>query len=428
MNTKLNSKILILLLAGGVLLIGVGVAKSVFFKSASKGDPSGRPYNQAKKPLYYCPMHPQITSDRPGECPICHMKLVKREEEGGEGMGEGVSPKELTLQELLSMKPGEVCLLHKCKMGNCMIALTEELARLGKCPHCGEDLGVILKENAPEGYGKVKLLPEKQQLIGIKTSPAKRIPLKKTLRTVGTIANDPELYQAQAEFVQALQSFESAKTGGIPEVIDQASRLLDSTRVRLTYMGLNEELLKELETGKKPDRSLLFATQGDLLVWVYANVYEYELPLIQLGQEVSVEIPSLPGKVFRGKIRAADPKVDPVTRSTRVRLQLDSAGEALRPDTYVNVVIEKDFGEVLAIPKEAVFDTGERQIVFVDLGGGQFEPREIVAGAKTEDFIEIRGGVREGERVVTSGNFLIDSESRLKAALDSAVSGGGHQH
>ena len=134
-------------------------------------------------------------------------------------------------------------------------------------------------------------------------------------------------------------------------------------------------------------------------------------------------------ETFLGAIRAVDSMVDQATRTTRIRAQLKDPQGRLRPDMYVNVSIAVDLGETLGIPEGALFDTGTKKIVFVDKGQGIFEPRDVTVGAKADGYYELKSGVQEGEIVVTSGNFLIDSESRLKAALEGmSEPGGGHQH
>lgn len=409
-------------IAGIVLIAGI-----VSIVSGRIGYRLGHKQNMQQQAIYYCPMHPTYTSDRPGECAICHMKLVKMEistQEVSEKNSGGL--KEFTVEELMKMKPGEICLLHKCTMGTCMMAMTEEIARFGKCPHCGEDLGIVIKEALPDGYGRVALSEVKQQAIGVRTAAAQRQVVTKTIRTVGTIAHDPELYQAQAEYLEALHTFHKAEEGNVSELTEQAKRLVESAKLRLQYIGFDQDLIQEIEASGKADASLLFDRSGEH-VWIYAKIYEYELPLIQKGQEVSAEVPSAPENIFRGVVRSIDPTVDPMTRTTRIRVQVKNPAGDLKPDMYVNVIISVSLGNVLAVPKEAVFDTGKRKIIFVDRGAGAFEPRDVVVGASTGTAYEIKQGIAEGEQVVISGNFLMDSESRLKAALQSAGSG-GHQH
>lgn len=428
MKTKplLISILIFAAVAGGLVLFRSGL----FMKESSSKASS-------EKALYYCPMHPTYTSDKPGDCPICNMKLVKMENHSDSHTGHEhnsiqpqmsapVPPQELTVQALVNMKPGEVCLLHKCKMGNCMIAMTPELARLGKCPHCGEDLGITIREAMPEGYGNVRLSPEKVKLIGMKTDRVKRMPMTKSIRTVGRIAYDPELYQAEEEFVQAVQAFKRSETGTIPELKEQAARLVDSSKIKLRLLGLSDSLIEEVAQAGKPDRSLLYSEPGET-VWLYAPIYEYEIPLVKVGDQINVEVSAVPGKKFQGVIRSIDSVIDPTTRSVRVRAALDNPDGFLKPEMYVNASLENKLGEVLAVPQEAVFSTGDQNVVFIAKPDGVFEPRTVLTGMKAEGHYEIKSGLAEGETVVTSGNFLIDSESRLKAALQSAA-GGGHQH
>ncbi len=384
-----------------------------------------------QKDVYYCPMHPTYHSDRPGSCPICHMDLVKLENDTAPTQVEtGSGPlvkKEMTLEEAMNMKPGEICLLHKCKHGQCKIVMNADILKSGKCPHCNEDLGIMIKEAMPNGYTSVKLTPDKEQLIGIKTEIAQKRKLSKTLRAVGTVAKDPELYQAQAEYLQALEAYEKAKTGGVPDIESQSKRLVESTRIRLAALGLTPELIQEIESRKEPDRSLLYAQPG-LPVWIYARIYEYEIPFVHIGQEVEIQIAAAAVEAGseQGKVMAIDPSVDPMTRTTRVRIRIDKPVTSFRPDMFTNVLIAADLGEVLSISKEAVIDTGARQIVFVKSSEGKFEPRVIQIGAKTDEDVEIRSGLVEGDQVVVSGNFLIDSESRLKSALQNISE--THQH
>ncbi len=419
----------------GLLIVLAGFAAVMILRNVQSH--SSHDGSKSGKVVYYCPMHPNYKTDHPGTCPICNMSLVKletapsakasSESPAAKPAPAGAEPRVFTIQELLKMKPREICLLHKCKMGNCVMAMTEEFARLGKCPHCGEDLGIVIKELTPQGYGKVELSPEKQKIVGVKTSPAKKMPLSKVIRTVGRIAYDPALYQAEEEYLQALKSFQKANQGNIPEIKDQAARLVDSVKIKLKLLGLNNELIREVEKAGKPDRSLLYSDAGGK-VWLYAPIYEYEIPLVKVGQTVEAEISGLPGKKFSGKVMAIDPVLDPATRSVRIRAILDNAEGALKPEMFANATLKTDLGEVLAVPEEAVFMTGDKNIIFVAKPGGAFEPREVGLGIKSEGVQQITSGLSEGENVVVSGNFLIDSESRLKAAFATMEEGGGHSH
>ena len=445
--------VIVLLIAGGAVIM-----EGKAWKSSKAG-------GAARADVYYCPMHPTYTSDRPGTCPICNMNLVKKE----------ITP-EMPEARQVDQHLRDICIMHNCHKSHdgkpCpMMVLAKEGEKV-TCPVCGThvagipggkkekkilfwtdpmipgykadkpgkspmgmDLVPVYEEETaaqsaqtPQGYAQIMLSPQKQQLIGIKTATVGKKNLIKTIRTVGTIAHDPELYQAQTEYIQAIQAFERAKQSDIPEIVDQSQRLVESTRIRLRHMGLNDDLISEIAAWKEAERSLLFTTPGEP-VWVYAPVYEYELPLIQVGQEIRAEVPSVSNETFQGAIRAVDSMVDQATRTTRIRAQLKDPQGRLRPDMYVNVSIAVDLGETLGIPEGALFDTGTKKIVFVDKGQGIFEPRDITVGAKADGYYELKSGVQEGEIVVTSGNFLIDSESRLKAALEGmSEPGGGHQH
>jgi len=159
---------------------------------------------------------------------------------------------------------------------------------------------------------------------------------------------------------------------------------------------------------------------------LYADVYESDLPYVKAGQNIEAVTVSLPGEVFKGVVKSLDPVINPKTRSARVRAVIRNDRNFLKPDMYLNAKIKIDRGEKLSVPESAVMDTGTLRIVFVAQEDGFFEPREVSLGAKTEDFYHVKSGLSEGEKVVSSGNFLIDSESKLKASL-SAIAG-GHQH
>ncbi|MBI1951798.1 MAG: efflux RND transporter periplasmic adaptor subunit, partial [Acidobacteria bacterium] len=160
---------------------------------------------------------------------------------------------------------------------------------------------------------------------------------------------------------------------------------------------------------------------GDLSrVWVVASVYEYELPYVRAGQPATMTLSYLSGRVFRGRVGLVSPVLDAATRTVQVRLEFPNPDLTLKPEMYADVELVGDLGERLAVPESAVLATGTRDIVFVAKGEGTFEPREVRLGLRTSDAVEVLEGLAEGDTVVTSGNFLIDSESRLKSALQSA--------
>jgi Cu(I)/Ag(I) efflux system membrane fusion protein len=200
-----------------------------------------------------------------------------------------------------------------------------------------------------------------------------------------------------------------------------ASRLAESALARLVLLGLNTGMIDEIGGQEGPDKRLLFSAPGGE-AWVYANIYEYEIPLVRLGDRLEVEVPAMPGEKLSGEVRAIDTVVDPATRTVKVRALVENKEGFLKPDMFVNVVLRAELGSLLAVPEEAVLATGASSLVFVDKGKGVFEPRRVILGQRAEEAYEVKSGLTEGEHVVTNGNFLVDSESRLKAAL------GAHQH
>ncbi|MSR77196.1 MAG: hypothetical protein EXS63_03070 [Candidatus Omnitrophica bacterium] len=349
MNTKKIQSLIIV-----VGLITISVMTGILFIAK----PHFHKYFVAKsgvKELWYCPMHPSYTSDRVGECPICHMRLVKFEGDSENYLipGNSTSKKEFTIDQILKMKPGEICLLHKCKHGQCKITMNEEIARAGKCPHCGEDFGILIKKNFPQGYSGVKLTPENQTLIGIKTEPVQIYPLTKTVRAEGMVPMDSPWY-------------------------------------------------------------------------ITAFVFENDLSVLKQGQELTIELLFKIPLQMKGKIRGISP-LNLKNRTSRVRVSLEKALNLARSGEEVQVVMSLELGRALGIPKTALLDAGDRKIVFVSLSQGDFDPREISVGRRGEDFVEVTSGLAAGDQVVTSGNFLIDSESRLKANLQN-IANEGHQH
>lgn len=293
--------------------------------------------------------------------------------------------------------------------------------------YADEHAGAEAPGEGVEGLARVRVEGRRRQLIGLKTAKAEVRPLVKTIRTVGRIAYDPELYRTQEEFLSALKAYRRSRASALPRSRERAKSLVASSRLRLQSLGLSDAQIKDLGAGGKPEIGLLIAPGRGGMLWLYADVYEGELALIGAGQEVEATSSSLPGETFRGEIAAVDRVLNPATRSARVRVKIKDARGLLRPGMYLRAVILIPLGERLAVPGEAVVDTGVRQIVFVDEGDGFLDPRKVLLGVRSEDYVEVLEGVSEGDPVVTSGSFLIDSESKLKAAI-SAIAGGAHRH
>jgi len=156
-------------------------------------------------------------------------------------------------------------------------------------------------------------------------------------------------------------------------------------------------------------------------IWINADIYEYELPFIKVGQTATVTLSYDPGTVLQGRIAFLYPMLDPQTRTAKVRFELANAGERLKPGMYANVAMKIPLGARLVVPTEAILDSGERQLIFLHLGEGRLEWRTVKLGVRAGDWVEVLEGLKEDEHIVTSANFLLDSESQLKAA------GGGMQ-
>ena len=222
-----------------------------------------------------------------------------------------------------------------------------------------------------------------------------------------------------------------------------SASLLEAARRRLALWDISEEQIEELQKNGQPKRTLTFfspisgfvikkdAVQGmkvmpdkelytitDLsTVWVNADIYENELNNVRLGQRATITLSYFPGNKFSGKVTWISPVLEEKTRTTKVRLEFANRDFKLKPEMYANVEIEVDGGKKLAIPDEAVLDSGIRKIVFIDKGEGRYAPAEVKLGGKFDGYYEVLSGLSPGERIIASASFLLDSESRLKEAM-----------
>ena len=223
-------------------------------------------------------------------------------------------------------------------------------------------------------------------------------------------------------------------------LIKDAQTMLEAAKERLRLWDISDEQIRKIETTGKPIRTLTIyspvsgyviqkmAVQGmrvmpgeklfdvvDLSsVWIVADIYEYELPLIKVGQTARIGLSYFPGKEFSSRVDYIYPSLASETRTAKVRFTIPNPDGALKPQMFTNVEIKINLGNRLAVPSEAVIDTGVRQIVYVDKGEGYFEPREVTTGLKVDELVEVTGGIKAGEKVASSANFLIDSEAQLK--------------
>ncbi|MBF0619398.1 MAG: efflux RND transporter periplasmic adaptor subunit [Candidatus Omnitrophica bacterium] len=309
------------------------------------------------KAVYTCPMHPSYTSDRPGSCPICGMNLVKKESVDG-----------------------------------------------------------------PASKG-VMIDLEKQKLVNIRKEAVGKKPLSLEIRASGRVAYDPELYAAQIEYIAALKSYKIVKSESV-RIPSQATRDFEAAKRKLRFAGMSDEDIEGVGTRRLPENGLL---AGDTLdtVWVYALVYENEMALVKVGQKVALESVAFPGEAFDGVVAGISPVVDPQAHGVRVRIRVVSEEKKLRPEMIVTARIIVDLGFKLAVPAQAVLDSGTRKIVYIVENDVQFVARDVEVGRKAVvlktaaqgEYYEVLSGLREGEAVVSDGNFLVDAESRLKSAF-----------
>jgi membrane fusion protein, copper/silver efflux system len=375
-----------------------------------------------RKILYYVdPMHPAYKSDKPGTAPDCGMDLVPvyaDEQSGSTSSGiPGAIKISSEKQQLIGVQTGFVEYQDAQKM----------IRAVGQVAYAEPKLAYVTTKF--EGYIENLFVDYTGKLVE-KGQP---------LFTIYS----PELVSTQEEYLLALKTQQSMQQSASAEAAAGASTLLESAKRRLQLWDISDKQIEELERSGKITKTLTIyspirgyvvekmAVQGlkvmpgmnlyqiaDLsTVWVLADIYEYEIPFVKIGQEAMVTLTYYPGEVVKGRVTYIYPFMTPETRTIKVRLEFSNPGEKLKPGMYANVNLQSGAGRQLAVPEEAVMDAGAEQTVFVAHEGGYFEPRQVELGAKVGDRFIVLRGLAEGEKVVTSGNFLVDSESRLKSAV-----------
>ena len=261
----------------------------------------------------------------------------------------------------------------------------------------------------------------------------------------------PELVTTQKEYLQALEYADLMRQSNYPEIADRAQSLLDSSRERLEYWDITDDQIKELEESRELSRTLAVVSPGNGLVvekmdqalegmyvkagmnlykivdlsnmWVEVEIFENQVPWLKIGQRAKVELPNEPGKRYWGRVRYLYPFFNPKTRTMKVSIELPNPEQKLRADMYVNVIFDVPSArDVLAVPEEAVIHSGTRNIVVIDQGNGTFQVKEITLGVNGAGVWEVKDGLEEGDRVVVSAQFLIDSESNLQEAIRKMIS------
>ncbi|MCK6526477.1 efflux RND transporter periplasmic adaptor subunit [Myxococcota bacterium] len=347
----------------------------------------------------------------------------------------------------------------------------------GQCPLCGMDLVPVYE--ADVASGTVSIDAQRRQQIGVRTEAVGRREASIDVRAVGRIAYDragiveispkvggwvrdlrvnevgqavsagqvlftlysPEVYAAQRELSAALAS-QRAAVGTSAE--GRVDALVEAARTRLRLWDLPASHVQALAEGGPPAEAIpvvapaaghvveLDVVEGAAVepgarlyrivrldrIWVEADVYERDLPLVKVGQEATVTLPDLPGSRLTGQVGLVRPFLDPATRTARVRISLPNPGLELKPEMFVDVALRVPRGERLVVPDSAVVYAGPRRLVFLDLGDGRLQPREVEVGPKVGDAYEVLSGLEEGDVVVTSANFLVAAESRLRSAVE----------
>jgi len=428
---------------------------------------------QATKPKgYHCPMHPSYHSDKPGDCPICGMKLVPDED--------AAHPADAAAQKPV----GKILFYRDPKAPNF------KSDKPGINPETGSDLEPVYEHDpAAMPMGTIRVSPEKQQVIGVKFGEVTSGAGIHSFRSVGKVTMDetrfskvqtriegwiekvyvdftgksvekgqalltlysPEMLASQQEYLLAMRGREIMKDSPLAGSQQQGDSLLVAARKRLELFSLSEAQIEEITRTKQPLTNItiyspisgyvmmrnafpkqritpeteLYTVVDLSKVWIMADVFENEASMIRLGMPARVSLSYGNGRKINGRVSYIQPEVDPTTRTLKVRIEADNPDMTLKPDMFVDVEFSVAMSARMTVPAEAVLDTGLRKTVFVDRGNGYIEPRQVETGERIGDRVEIIKGLSPKERIVISGNFLIDSESQLKS---SAAGMAGHQH
>jgi RND family efflux transporter MFP subunit len=425
----------------------------------------------AQKAEYFCPMHPHVRSDKPGNCPICGMKLA-------------AASREETQPASAAGAEGYFCPMHP----------SVRSGKPGDCPICGMKL-IPAQPAESQGQdsaglppGAFRIPPEKQQLIGVTYDTVQWTSDSRTFRATGSVTVDetrvakvqtriegwidqvyadftgkriekgqpllsiysPEMLASQQEYLLALRGKEVMAGSPLASSRAHGDALIAASRRRLELLELNEAQIEEITRTRKPLTTVtLYSpvsgvvmerkafpkqrvtpdtelyTVADLSqVWIMAEVFENEAAMVRTGMSARVSS-AYGGRTFSGRVSHIQPQVDPETRTVKLRIEAANPDGALKPGMFVDIDFHAALGRRLTVPDEAVLDTGLRKTVFVDRGNGFLEPRAVTAGERAGGRIEIVSGLKAGERVVSSGAFLIDSESQLKSASSGMARPGG---
>lgn len=374
--------------------------------------------------LWTCGMHPQVIRNKPGMCPICHMALTPLHAHGG------ADDRVLTIDPVIVQN-----------MGVRAAAVTEGSLH--------QDVRVVGYVDEPEPAQRDVNLRVSGWIEKLYAdTEGMRVKEGEPLFDLYS----PEVQVAADELIAARKNVDSQPANADGAARLTSETLMDAGRRKLALWGLQPTQIDEIAKLEKAPATITILSpmtghvtqkmvvngsavkSGDMVMrlsdpskmWVEAQVYERQLPLVKVGQTATATTASQPGKSFAGSVVFIHPHVDPVTRTARVRVLLDNEEHALKRGMYATVRIDAGTTDkTLLIAREAIIDTGDRQVAFVSLGDGRFEPRDLKVGLSGDDgSVQVLEGLKAGEQVVTSGQFLLDSESRLKEAVAKHLSGG----
>ena len=465
--TKLGATLM--LLTGAVL--GAGVLAVVVWNPMDWGwmsqQPASHPVSGEPATLYTCGMHPDVIRPEPGNCPICGMRLVPRRQSASQPPAGGRK----VLYWRAPMDPGyRSDVPGKSPMGMDLVPVYEEDAGTGAVRVSSGFLQNFAVRTAEVTRG---VLPVTIRTVGILAHNEEKVVSVNTkfdgwiekarVNHIGETVTQgevlfeiysPQLVTTTRDYLAAIDYVERLRQGGAyPAAIVRAESLREAARERLRYWDVTQEQIDALGSAKAAPRTVEFISPASGLVvqkagdslegirlspgmtvlkiadhstlWAKADFYEEDLRHVHEGSPVTIEVEAFPGRRWDGRILFFRPAVNPQTRALTALVEVSNPDLELRPMMYVNVFADVEgVSDALLVPAESVLHSGERAVVIVAIDGGRFEPREVELGAAAQGVQEIRTGLFAGERVVVSSQFLINSESNLKAATAQLLRGG----